>query len=188
HRGRADDPLTECCRLHPREERIDIDHFSRGRVLIEGYRRVTRSPVSPIQLSVGPWNEVFPVRPIGVAAVVLPPRKLTIEPADSDRRHSLGLVVVRAAQVFRAEQPEYRTCRDRRHVAALMIEPPGVTLLRDAVADERWPWRAQRDELVGIDWDVAGVTAAEVRISGAVFHEVAGHPVVLAGAREVLHP
>src|SRR5215468_11721208 len=66
---------------------------------------------------VGPRNEVFPVRSVGVPAIVLPPGKLSAEEADVDRRHLLHLVVVGRAEISRAEQTEYRTRGDRRHVA-----------------------------------------------------------------------
>src|SRR4029079_840907 len=85
-----------------------------------------------------------------------------------------------------AEQAEHRACGDSRHVAALMIEPAGIALFGHAVADERWSRRAQCDQLVRIHWNVAGILAAEVGFGGAVFDEVAGHPVILAGGGEVL--
>ena len=46
---------------------------------------------------------------------------------------------------------------------------------------------AQRDQLVGIHRHVAGVLAAEGGFRRAVFDEVAGHPVGLAGTGEALH-
>ena len=58
--------------------------------------------------------------------------------------------------------------------------------LGHAVADERQPRRAERDQLVRVDRNVAGVLAAERGLRRAVLQEVAGHPVVLAGAGEVL--
>ena len=45
----------------------------------------------------------------------------------------------------------------------------------------------KRDQLVGIHRHVAGVLAAEGGFGGAVLQEVAGHPVVFAGAGQVLH-
>src|SRR6185503_14285120 len=74
---------------------------------------------------------------------------------------------------------------DRRHVTALMIQPPGVTLLRHAVADEGGAGSTQRDELVRIDWNVSCVLASKGRVGSAVLQKVAGHPVILAAARQV---
>ena len=48
------------------------------------------------------------------------------------------------------------------------------------------PRRAQRDQFVRIHRQIAGVLAAEGRFRRAVLQEVAGHPVVFAGAGEVL--
>src|SRR5262252_7916231 len=90
---------------------------------------------------VGPRNEVFPVRPVGVPAIVLPPGKLSAEEADVYRRHLLRVVVVGRAEISRAEQPEYRTRRDRRHVAALMVEPSRIALFGNAVTDKGRPRR-----------------------------------------------
>src|ERR1700752_2434704 len=68
---------------------------------------------------VGPGDEVFPVRTIGVSAVVLPPRQLTVEQADVHRGHLFRLVVVGHTEAFRAEQAEHWLGRDGGHVAAL---------------------------------------------------------------------
>ena len=130
---------------------------------------------------VGPRQEVLPVRRVGVAAIVLAPGELAVEQADVHGRHLLGRVVVGAAEVLRAEQTEHRLRRDRGHEAALMIEPLRVALLGNAVAHEREPRRAERDQLVRVDRNVAGVLAAERRFRRAVLEEVAGHPVILAG-------
>ena len=135
---------------------------------------------------VGPGDEVLPIRTIGVAAVVLTPGELTIEQADVHGRHLLGLVVVRHTKTLRAEQAEDRLRRDGCHIAALVIEPLRIAALRDAVADERQPRRAQRDQFMGIDGDVAGGFSTERRFLGAVLQEVSRHPVIFAGAGEVL--
>src|SRR5579871_2111944 len=63
-----------------------------------------------------------------------------------------------------------------------MIEPLGVPCGGDAVADEEWPWCCEGDKLVRIYGQIAGVFAAELGFGGAIFHEVSGHPVVLASS------
>jgi hypothetical protein len=120
-----------------------------------------------------------------VAAVVLPPRQRAADQR-VHRRHLLGRVVVRAAEVGGTEEAEGRLRADRRHEAPLLIEPEGVALLGHAVADERRPRRAERDQLMGVDRDVVRGLAAERRLAGAVLQEGAGHPVVLAAGGEVL--
>src|SRR5437660_1090276 len=57
----------------------------------------------------------------------------------------------------------------------------GPRARRRPVADEDGPGRAEGDQLVGVDRQVAGSQRA------AVLEEVAGHPVILARAGEVLH-
>ena len=108
-----------------------------------------------------------------MAAVVLPPCELSVEKADVDRRHLLFHVVVGRAKVLRAEEAECRSGRDRGHEAALLIEPFRVALLGHAVADERRTRRAQRDQLMRIDRQIAGVLASEARLGCAVLQEVA---------------
>src|SRR5262245_56773457 len=115
-----------------------------------------------------------------MSAVVLAPRELSVEQPDVDRWHLLGLVVVRTAETFRAQQSEDRLAGNGGHEAALMVVPLRVALFRDAVADEGQPRRAQRDQFVRIDWNVPGRLAAERRLRRAVLEEVPGHPVVLA--------
>src|SRR6478672_1190707 len=110
---------------------------------------------------VRPWDEVLPVRTVGVPAVVLPPRQLSVQHAHVDPRHLLRLVVVRSSQILRTEQAEHWPGCNGSHEAALVIQPLRVPLFRDAVADER-------------------------RVGRAVLQEVPGHPVILTGAGEAL--
>ena len=121
-----------------------------------------------------------------MSAVVLPPRELAIEQADVDRAASSRCGSRRDAEILGAEQAEHRLRRDRRHETALMVEPLRVALFRHAVADEGQARRAQRDQFVRVDRQIAGGLAAERRFGGAVLQEVAGHPVILARAGEVL--
>ena len=96
------------------------------------------------------------------------------------------MVVVRGAEVLRAEQTKHAARGDGRHVAALMIEPSRVSLFGNAVADKNGSRRAQRDELVRVHRNVARIPAAEGCGGGAVLQEIAGHPMVFAGAGQVL--
>ena len=119
-------------------------------------------------------------------AVVLAPRQLAFEQARVGRGHLRHAIILGHTDIPRAEQAENRTRRHRSHVAALLVEPVRVALLRDAVADERRPRRAERDQLVRVDRDVVRVLAPERPLCGAVLQEIAGHPVVLPGSGEVL--
>ena len=135
---------------------------------------------------VRPLDEVLHVRAVLVSTVMLSPRQLTIKKTDVDSRHLRHAIVVRVAKVLDAEQAEDGPGCDRCHIAALVIEPVRVTLLRDAVADEHPSRCDERNELMRIDGDVIRGLRAEGLFGGAVFQEVAGHPVILAGAGEVL--
>ena len=134
---------------------------------------------SVAEQSVRPGDEEAHVGAVLVSTVVLAPRELAVEQAGLHGRHLRHAVVLGDARVPRPEQAEDRAGRHRGHVAALLIEPVGVALLGDAVADEGRARRAQGDELVRVDRNVAGVLAPEGRLGGAVLQEVAGHPVVL---------
>ena len=115
-----------------------------------------------------------------MAAVVLPPGELSVEEALVDRRHLCGAVVAVNVEALRAEEHEDAAGVDGGHEAALVVEPVGVAFFGNAVADEGEARRAEGDQLVGVDGNVAGGLAAEGRLGGAVLHEVAGHPVVFA--------
>src|SRR5580658_2029707 len=79
-----------------------------------------------------------------------------------------------------AEQYEDWLRGDGGHIAALLVEPFCVAHGRYAVADEGETRRAEGDEFVRIDGQVAWISAAEGCFGGAVFHEVSRHPVVFA--------
>src|SRR6476646_10092211 len=87
--------------------------------LLACYRRRRRRRV--LEKAVRPRDEVLPVGPVGMAAVVLAPGELPVQQTDVDRRHLLGLVVVRTTEVFVAKQPEHRLRGDDRHEAAMLI-------------------------------------------------------------------
>src|SRR5580700_11191167 len=103
-----------------------------------------------MQESVSPGNKIFPVRRIGMSAVVLAPRQLAIKEPGVHRRHFGGAIVRRNAQILRAQQTEYRLRGHCGHEASLMIEPLRVTLLRHAVTDEGWARRAERQQFVSV--------------------------------------
>src|SRR2546430_726363 len=97
-----------------------------------------------VQEPVRPRNKVLPIRSVSVASVMLTPGELAFEKSNIDRRHFGGMIVVRGSEVLRAEQTEHRPRGHGGHVAALLVQPLGITLLRDAVADEGQPRRTQR--------------------------------------------
>src|SRR5262245_16123471 len=68
-----------------------------------------------------------------------------------------------------------------------MIEPTGITFFRNAITDEGQARGTQGHQLVGINGNVAGVLAAESGFFRAVLYKVAGHPVVFALRRQILH-
>src|SRR6187549_1577900 len=77
-----------------------------------------------LQEVAGPRDEILPVRPICVTAIMLSPREVTVHQADVDRWHLLLGVVLRGAEVFLgAEKAKHRTCGHTGHEAALLIEP-----------------------------------------------------------------
>ena len=91
---------------------------------------------------ISPGKEVFPIGRVGVSAVVLAPGELSIEEALVYRRHFRGVIVVADTEIFRAEQPENRACRNGCHEAALLVQPFRVAFFRDAVTDENKTRRA----------------------------------------------
>ena len=135
---------------------------------------------------VGPGDERLHVRAVFMAAVVLTPRQLSIQEPRVHGGHFGGAIVFLLADVPRPQQPEHRPRRDRRHVAALLVQPVGVAAFRHPVADEREPRRAQGDQHVRVHRQIPGVLAPESGRRGAVLQEIARHPVVFAGAGQVL--
>src|SRR5262245_27618557 len=107
-----------------------------------------------LQQLIRPTNEVFPVRSVGMSAVVLTPRNMAIEEADIDCGHFFRLIIRAHPQVLSAEQAENRLSGYSSHVAALMVQPPRVALFRYSVADKRKPGRAECQKLVGIHREV----------------------------------
>jgi len=85
---------------------------------------------------------------VGMSAVVLAPRQLTLDEAYIDGGHLCRTVVFLDPQILRAQQPEHRLGGNRRHEAALVVQPPGVALFRHAVADEGEARRTQRNQFV----------------------------------------
>src|SRR6478736_3098613 len=82
---------------------------------------------------VGPRDEVFHVATILVSAVVLSPRKFAIKQPGVHRWFLGGAIVVGIANIVYAQKSEHRAGSHRRHIAALLIEPVGVALFRNAV-------------------------------------------------------
>src|ERR1700719_2183917 len=67
-----------------------------------------------------------------------------------------------------------------------MVQPLGVAVLRKAIADEGEARSAQRDQLMGVHGNIAGILAAEGGVGSAILQEVAGHPMIFDSSREVL--
>src|SRR6266567_8468122 len=131
-----------------------------------------------IQEPVRPRNKVLPIRSVGVASVMLPPSELAFEKSNIERRHFRGVIVIRDSEVLSAEQTEHGPGSYSCHVAALLVQPLRITLLRDAVADESQSRCTQRNQLIGVNRQVTSILAPKRSRSRAVLQEVASHPVV----------
>jgi hypothetical protein len=94
-----------------------------------------------------PGDEIFHVGRIGMTAIVLPPRELAIEKTDMDWRHFFRVVVAGDTKRRCTEQLKDRLRGYSGHVAALVIEPLGIALFRNAIAHKHQPRRAQGDQL-----------------------------------------
>ena len=64
---------------------------------VDALRDVMAAAVALLEVLLGPLDEVFDVRRISMAAVVLTPGELAVEQAGVDRRHFLVLIVVGGA-------------------------------------------------------------------------------------------
>src|SRR5665213_2959363 len=103
---------------------------------------------------VGPLDEILHVRRIGVSAVMLTPRQLSREQTLIHRWHLRRVIISFPVEALDAKQRKHPARIHRRHEAPLMIEPMGVALLRNPIADKRQPGRTQRDELIRIDRNI----------------------------------
>src|SRR6478672_2249552 len=118
-----------------------------------------------------------------MSAVVLTPCKLSIQMALVHGRHFRRAVVAIDVEPLGPEQGKDTVGIDGCHEAALVVKPLCITFCRDAVTDKGEAWRAEGDEFVGVDRDVAGILAPECRVRRTVLHEVASHPVVFASSK-----
>src|SRR5215471_16122534 len=66
-----------------------------------------------------------------------------------------------------------------------MIEPARIALLRNAIADESKPWRAERNQLIRVHWQNAPVYTAELCLRRPIVQKVSCHPVIAARAGEI---
>src|SRR4051812_43995101 len=80
--------------------------------------RIPSTISPPRKLSIRPFEEVRQVRAVGMAAIVLTPRERAVEQALIHRGQRFLQVIIRAAEVFRAEQLKDGLSRNRRHEAA----------------------------------------------------------------------
>ena len=85
-----------------------------------------------------------------------------------DGRHLFAHVVVASAKVSCSQQSENRLSGDRRHEATLMIEPLRIAFFGHSVADEGEARRAERQQIVSIDGEIARVLASKGCFRGSV--------------------
>src|SRR5579864_5074991 len=110
---------------------------------------------------VGPLDKIFHVGGIGMAAVMLAPGELPFQQACVDGGHFFGMIVVGYAQVFCPQELEDRTCGNGCHIAALVVEPSGVTLFRYAIAYKGQPGSAESNQFMRVDGKVLSGSGAE---------------------------
>ena len=113
-------------------------------------------------------------------AIVLPPGQLSFQHSGIERRHLLSLVVVGNAKILCPQKFIDRTCCDDGHVAALVIQPPGIALIWNAITDEREAGRAEGEQFVGVDGQVTPGFGAKSGFGGTVFHVISCHPVIFS--------
>ncbi len=77
------------------------------------------------------------------------------------RGHLRRVIIPLDVETFSAKQRKHPACVHRRHEASLMIEPVSIALFRNPVADEGEARRAERNQFVGIDGNIAGRLAAK---------------------------
>src|SRR5262245_62644186 len=102
-----------------------------------------RGRIPPAEVVVRPRQEILPVGRVRMSAVVLAPRKVSVEQSDVHGRHLLLRVVVGDTERLGAEQAKGGLRGDGCHVAALVIEPLRVAAFGDSVAHEREAWSAE---------------------------------------------
>src|SRR6185503_5835373 len=93
----------------------------------------------PSKKLVRPFDEVFHVRRIGVATVVLTPSELAVENVCIHRRHVVWCITVHRSETLRSQKRPYWIGQNRSHEAAFMVEPFGVPFFRNPITDECEP-------------------------------------------------
>ena len=96
-----------------------------------------------------------------MAAIMLPPCQLAAEQPLVHRRHLRGGVIALHIKPPGAQQRVDAAGVYGGHEAAFVVQPFGVALLRNAVADESEARRTQSDQLIGVDRKVTGRLGAE---------------------------
>ena len=81
-----------------------------------------------------------------MAAVVLAPCQLAVEKAGEYRRHGLLAIVIGYTEVLGAEQLEHLARGNGSLPAAVLVQPKGISLLRDTIADEYEARGTESDE------------------------------------------
>src|ERR1700722_9806652 len=124
---------------------------------------------------VHPLNEILHVRRVGVAAVVLPPRKLPVQQSLVHCRR-LRRMLILECESLGAKQSIDAARVDGSHETTLVVKPPRIAFLRYSVADKGKPRGAQCNQFIRIHWNLARTPASETRLSGGILHEIPSHP------------
>ena len=130
----------------------------------------------------GPIEEGGPVWGHFMASVVLPPREFSTDQLVHGWHH-ISEIVAGSSEILFAKQSVNRSCENARHKAAVGVHPFGVPFFDQSVADEARSRSAEGDEFMRVNGDIS---CGFGRIGGAVFDEVAGHPIEFP-ARKVLY-
>src|SRR6266404_653381 len=99
---------------------------------------------------VSPLKEPLHVGSVSVPAVVLSPGKLPIQESLVHRRHFRGPVLP-FLETRDAKKLIDAARVHGRHETSLVVEPPGIALRRDTVADEGEARGAKSDERIGVN-------------------------------------
>ena len=117
-----------------------------------------------------PLNKVLHVGRVGVPAIVLAPGKLAVEQTRGSQAASSRCDSrLPDSSPLAPSKREHAARGHRRHEAPLVVEPIGVALFGDSVADEREARRAQRDQFVGVNRNIAGFLLPNVASDAPYF-------------------
>src|SRR5688572_10202607 len=97
---------------------------------------------------IGPFDEVFDIRSVRVSSIVLSPSQLTAQQSHIHIGHALALVIIGGPKILSAQQTKHGPGSDGGHEAALLIEPFGISLLGNSIANESEPRSTQGNQLL----------------------------------------